>query len=50
MNHNLIITLTSEEMKALSDTAAKHGYLPVAFLKYLALSPETITINTKDLK
>lgn len=42
MNHNLTITLTSDEMRVLSDRAAKHGYLPVAYLKYLATQIETV--------
>jgi hypothetical protein len=42
MNHNLTITLTSEEMRSLSDRAAKHGYLPVAYLKHLATQNETV--------
>jgi len=48
MNHNLTITLTSDEMRLLSDKAAKRGYLPVAFLKYLATCPETI--NFQDIE
>lgn len=42
MNHNLTITLSSDETRVLSDRAAKHGYLPVAYLKYLATQIETV--------
>jgi hypothetical protein len=42
MNHNLTITLTSKEMRSLSDRAAKRGYMPVAYLKYLATQNETV--------
>ena len=42
MNHNLTITLTSDEMRSLSDTAAKRGYLPVAYLKHLATQNQTV--------
>lgn len=48
LTHRLTIEITSSEMRRLEKKAAKQGYLPVSYLKYLALSPETQYFTTKN--
>lgn len=50
LRHRLTIEITSSEMRRLEKKAAKQGYLPVAYLKYLALSPETQYYTTNDFQ
>jgi hypothetical protein len=50
LKHRLTIEITSSEMRKLTDKAAKRGYLPVAYLKYLALSPETQYYTANDFQ